>query len=48
MRKLNIDINHSVDKAIDILDVFNTSNSALTIEDIIKRTSLQRIVYYIH
>ncbi len=46
MRKLNIDYNHSVDKAIDILDVFTLSKPALTIEEIIKLTGLPKTTAY--
>ena len=46
MRKLNIEYNHSVDKAIDILDVFTISKPALTIEEIIKLTGLPKTTAY--
>ncbi|WP_186328637.1 IclR family transcriptional regulator [Bacillus sp. X1(2014)] len=46
MRKLNIEFNHSVDKAIDILDVFTKAKPALTIEEIINLTGLPKATAY--
>lgn len=50
MRKLNIEVNHSVDKAIRILNIFTIAKPALTIEEIIKmsgfpKTTVYRLLY---
>ncbi|MFF5818043.1 IclR family transcriptional regulator [Lysinibacillus capsici] len=46
MRSLNIEYNHSVDKAIDIIDAFSISKPALTIEEIIKHTGIPKTTAY--
>lgn len=46
MRKLNIEYNHSLDKAIDVLDVFSIAKPELTIEEIIKQTKLPKTTAY--
>ncbi|MET3289793.1 UNVERIFIED_CONTAM: IclR family KDG regulon transcriptional repressor [Brevibacillus sp. OAP136] len=46
MRELKIDYIQSVDKSIDILDVFSTSKPSLTIEEIMKQTKIPRTTAY--
>lgn len=46
MREVNINVIRSVDRAIDLLDCFSAEQSTLTIDEIIKKTSLAKATAY--
>ncbi|HWK23367.1 MAG TPA: IclR family transcriptional regulator [Ureibacillus sp.] len=46
MREVNISLIRSVDRAIDLLDCFTADQSSLTIDEIIKKTSLAKATAY--